>query len=30
MTDQIEAEIARRGRGDLRRLLVSGETWVVE
>ncbi len=30
MTDQIAAEIARRGRGDLEKLLNSGETWVVE
>ncbi len=30
MTAQIEAEIARRGRGDLAQLLAGGETWTVE
>jgi 2-oxoglutarate ferredoxin oxidoreductase subunit beta len=30
MTEQIEHEIARRGRGDLAKLLDSGETWIVE
>jgi len=29
MADQIASEIARRGEGDLERLLNSGETWVV-
>jgi 2-oxoglutarate ferredoxin oxidoreductase subunit beta len=29
MSDQIASEIARRGPGDLERLLNSGETWVV-
>jgi 2-oxoglutarate ferredoxin oxidoreductase subunit beta len=29
MTGQIDDAIARQGEGDLKKLLLSGETWVV-
>ncbi len=30
MTAQIDDAVARRGAGDIRRLLIAGETWTVE
>ena len=30
LNDQLEAETAKRGKGDLAKLMRSGETWVVK